>query len=235
MRISSDALAAEDLARLACELTIHVSSKIWPKNALQKLANSGCDPNAILLGLYQYCCLNLESIQKTKRDLSRKNHRIARLARILAEASKEIAFAEGVLREHGFICNCVPDTDSLLGYSDLLGRIANSCLARMSSKRAPARDIFLVYVSQVVRKATAKPYFKELALLVNSLRRVYRPETDEVATEAIEKRIRRYGLLEEDEMMAIARALESGPKSPPDFVAAILPILPTGPLARDAK
>ena len=209
MRSSSEPVTERELVQLVRELHAHVNSKIRPKKVLQKLVSAGCDANAILLGLCQYDCMSPESIRMGRKNQRQKSHRIAKLACTLAEASDEIKFADGVLREHGFICNFAPDTDSLLIYSKFLRRIVKGILAKMSSKRVPSRDVFLVYVSQVVRKATGKPYFKELALLVNSLRRVYRPETDEVATEALEKRIRRYGPLEEDEMMAVSSALES--------------------------
>jgi hypothetical protein len=182
------------------------------KAALTTLVAAGCNEKWILQNLFLFCGGGPKPMQDLRRslDFGRSKKKMLAIAKLLAEASSEIAVAEELAAELGITThNLTPDRSKLAKYADLLQRLGRIAYQDLASHRISGRDQHLVYLCRMINIQTGKPHYSEIADLVNATRQFYDLGSPELTTaESIRKRVARYGLLDLGSELELAELKE---------------------------
>jgi hypothetical protein len=165
------------------DVELHIEANPGAATALDGLVEQGCNRERILWSLYQFCGGNPADAEAVKRVFASRRESLLRFSKRLTGIASDLEAAKLYLSDMEldivFPQSLIEQISSLAASLEV---IANTAMKRYSSRRTSGRDHHLVYLATIIKGATRREHYKELAELIDAIRFGYDPKYEEKET-----------------------------------------------------
>ena len=134
----------------------------------------------LLQNLFLYCGGDPSALRSIKAAAAGHQKQVPVLVKRLTRVANQIDSLNEFLLDLDIEMFNMPDTANLRKYAASLQRISGAILKPIASGRVSNRDQHLAFLHAAIRKASGRPHFKEMAILVDAVSRGYGQESTTV-------------------------------------------------------